>query len=132
MNQLEIRTKRKIMLDTNFLLTLVRNKIHGLEELKEDKPTEFFTLGRVLFEIEVLGKREKKIAREASIVQQILKANNVKVLDSTLEDVDAEMVEKSKEGYIIATNDKFLRQRIRKEGGKTAYIRSMTFVEVDE
>lgn len=85
-----------------------------------------------MFELEALGKREKKIAKELLLVKQIIKVNNIKILDSTTEDVDKELVEKSKEGNIIATNDKNLRERIKKVGGKSIYIRSLNFIETSE
>ncbi|HNV01541.1 MAG TPA: hypothetical protein PKK60_03890 [archaeon] len=121
-----------IILDTNFLLTMVRYKIHGLDEIKTKIKCKFFTMSRVMFELEALGKREKKIAKELLLVKQIIKVNNIKIIDSTTEDVDKELVEKSKEGNIIATNDKNLRERIKKVGGKSIYIRSLNFIETSE
>ena len=123
--------KIKVLLDTNFLLTMVRQKIHGLEEIKEKVPAEFYTLGRVLYEIKGLSKNDKKIQNESRIVEQVLKNNNVKVIDSTMEDVDSELVNLSKE-YVIATNDKFLRKRVKEAGGKTIFIRSMTYIDTGE
>lgn len=123
--------KIKVLLDTNFLLTIVRYKIHGLEEIKQKIPAEFYTLSRVLFELEGLGKSDKKVKKEVAITQQMLKNNSVKVIDSTMENVDAELVKLSKE-YVIATNDKELRRKVREAGGRTIYVRSLTYVEVEE
>lgn len=123
--------KIKILLDTNFLLTIVRHKLHGLEQIKEKLPAEFYTLSRVLYELKGLGKTDKKVKKEAAIVEQMLKNNGVKVLDSKLEDVDKELISLSKE-YVIATNDKELRKRVREAGGKTIYVRSLTYVEVED
>jgi rRNA-processing protein FCF1 len=128
----EIVVKIKILLDTNFLLTTVRHKIYGFEEIKEKIPAEFFTLSRVIHEIKSLGKKEKKIKNEGVIVEQVLKNNNVKILDSTKEDVDSELVEYAKKGYVIATNDKELRRRIREADGKTIYIRSLTYIDIED
>ncbi|MFA5930941.1 MAG: hypothetical protein WC821_01370 [archaeon] len=123
--------KIKVLLDTNFLLTMVRQKIHGLEEIKSKVPAEFYTLSRVIFEIKGLAKTDKKIANEGKIVDQVLANNNVKILDSALEDVDSELVNLSKD-YVIATNDKYLRQRVKKAGGKTIFIRSLTYIDTEE
>lgn len=124
--------KIKVLLDTNFLLTMVRQKIHGLEEISQKFPAEYYTLSRVLYEIKGLARGDKKITNEAKIVEQVLKNNNVKVLDSTAEDVDSEMARLAGEGYVIATNDKFLRQRVKKAGGKTIFIRSLTYIDAEE
>ncbi|MFA6419428.1 MAG: hypothetical protein WCW13_01380 [archaeon] len=123
--------KIKVLLDTNFLLTMVRQKIHGLEEIKEKIPAEFYTLSRVLVELNGLSKQDKKIKNEVRIVEEILQKNNVKTIDSTINDVDSELVTLSKE-YVIATNDKYLRQRVKKEGGKTIFIRSLTYIDTGE
>jgi rRNA-processing protein FCF1 len=80
----------------------------------------------------VLAKNDKKIKKEVAIVEQILKNNKVKTIDSLSEDVDSELVKYSKEGYVIATNDKQLRDRIRNEKGKTIYVRSLTYVDVED
>lgn len=119
------------MLDTNFLLTMVRNKIFGLEQLKEKLPVEFYTLSRVLFELQGLGKNDKKIKKEVGLVNQILKLNNVKIIESEINSVDEEMIKLSKD-YIIATNDKELRQKIHQKQGKTVFIRSLTYIDTSE
>ena len=123
--------KIKILLDTNFLLTMVRNKIFGLEQLKSKLPVEFYTLSRVLIELQGLGKNDKKIKREVELVNKILELNSVKVIDSLMESVDDELVKLSKD-YIIATNDKELRIKVHKRGGKTVFIRSLTYIDTSD
>ncbi len=123
--------KVKILLDTNFLLTLVRYKIFGFEEIKQKVPCEFYTLSRILYELKGLGKGDKKVKKEVSIVEQILKNNAVKVIDSSKENVDEELIELSKD-YVIATNDKELRRKVKEAGGKTIFVRSLTYVDVGE
>ena len=120
----------KILLDTNFLLTMVRHKIQGFEDLKEKGKFEFFVLESVLGEMDALGGKDKKIRNEVRVVKEILKKNNVKVLGTDVPVVDDDLVQRSKE-YVVATNDKALRDKIRALGGKTAYIRSLTYVEID-
>ena len=123
--------KIKILLDTNFLLTMVRYKIHGFEEINQKIPAEYYTLSRVIFEIKGLAKSEKKIRNEGRIVEDVLKNNNVKILESELEDVDSELVNLSKD-YVIATNDKELRRRVKQAGGKTVFIRSLTYIDTGD
>ena len=120
----------KILLDTNFLLTMVRYKIHGFDDFREKGKFSFFVLESVLGEMDSLGKQDKKIKNEARIVKEILKNNNVKTLETDVPIVDDDLVKRSSE-YVIATNDKILRDRVRAAGGKTAYIRSLTYVEMD-
>ncbi len=123
--------KIKIILDTNFLLTMVRNKIFALEQLKGKLPVEFYTLSRVLIELQGLEKNDKKIKKEVGLVNQILKLNSVRVIDSLMESVDNELIKLSKE-YVIATNDKELRRRVHQNGGKTVFIRSLTYIDTSD
>ena len=123
--------RAKVLLDTNFLLTMVRYKIRGLEELQEKGFSDLYTMSGVIGEIEALSKGNKKIKNEAAIVKQILKNNNVRILESTNPNIDADLLEKSAE-YVIATNDKALRDKIKAKGGKTVFIRSLTFIETKE
>lgn len=110
---------------------MVRNKIFGLEQLKEKLPVEFYTLSRVLIELQGLGKNDKKIKREVELVNKILELNSVRVIDSLMESVDDELVKLSKD-YIIATNDKELRIKVHKTGGKTVFIRSLTYIDTSD
>ena len=119
------------MLDTNFLLTMVRHKIHGFEEIKSKLPAKFYVLSRVMWEMEIKSKNDKKIKNETRIVKAILKSNNVTEIDSKLEDVDTELVGLSKK-YVVATNDKELRERIKSFGGRSIYIRSLSFIEIED
>jgi rRNA-processing protein FCF1 len=122
--------KTKVLLDTNFLLTMVRHKIRAIQELRQNLNAELYTLSGVIDEVDVLAGEDKKIAKEAKIIKEIIKKENIIALESKMNKVDDEMVARSNE-YVIATNDKQLRQRVREKGGKTAYIRSLTFVEAD-
>ncbi len=110
---------------------MVRNKIFALEQLKEKLPVEFFTLSRVLFELQGLGKSDKKIKKEVSLVEQIIKINNLKIIESEINSVDDELIKLSKE-YVIATNDKELRRKVHQKGGKTVFIRSLTYIDTSD
>ena len=119
----------KVILDTNFLLTMVRYKIHAINEIKNQIPVDFFVLSGIIDEMQGLSK-EKKIKKEVAIITKILEANKVQGIKSQLPNVDDELVSLSKE-YVIATNDKELRKRIREFGGKTIYIKKLTTVDLE-
>ena len=91
---------------------------------------KIFVLSGTIDELEGLSKN-KKIKNEYAIVSKILANNKVEGIKSQMSKVDDELVEKSKE-YVIATNDKELRQRIKSFGGKSIYIRKLTFVDFSE
>jgi len=110
---------------------MVRYKIHGFEEIRGKIPAEFYVLTRVLWEMDVKAKDDKKIWNEVNIVKKILKNNEVCEINSKMENVDTELMELSKE-YVIATNDKELRERIKSFGGRSIYIRSLSFVDLED
>lgn len=124
-------SKRKILLDTNFLLTTIRYKLHGLSQIKEKIPSDFYVLSGTIDELEGLARNDKKIAKEYKLVQEMLHNNNAIGIKSSTENVDNELVELCKE-YIIATNDKELRNRIKKAGGKSIFIKKLAYVEMGE
>ena len=126
----KIAREIKVILDTNFLLTMVRYKIHGIEEINANMNAKIFVLSGTIDELEGLSKN-KKIKKEYAIVSKILANNKVEGINSQMDKVDDELVEKSKE-YVIATNDKELRQRIKSFGGKSIYIRKLTLVDFSE
>ncbi len=121
----------KIILDTNFLLTMVRYKIHAVQEIKERVNGEIFVLSGTIGELDGLSKGSKKIKNEVAIVREIIKKNNIRVIESKVENVDNELVEKSNE-FVIATNDKKLREKIRQTGGKSVYIKKLAMVDMSE
>jgi len=129
-NNGEFLEKYKVLLDTNFLLTMVRYKIHGLEDIKAKIPVEFYVLSGTIDELEGLAK-DKKIRAEYAIVKKILENNKAEGINSKMTKVDDELVENSKE-YVIATNDKELRKRIKEFGGKSIYIKKLTLVDLSE
>lgn len=119
-----------IMIDTNFFLTMIRYKVYAIEELKKIIQAKFFTTESVINELNVLSKN-KKIMKEFSLIKQLIEKEKIIVLESRNNNVDEEMIEKSQE-YVIATNDKELRKKIKQNGGKTIYIKKMAFVETEE
>ena len=123
--------KVKILLDTNFLLTTIRYKLHGLEEIKKKIPAEFYVLSGTINEMENLSKKDKKIRNEYLLVSKMLQNEKAIGIKSKTENVDKELIELSNE-YIIATNDKELRQKIRENGGKSIFIKKLTTVDLSE
>ena len=121
----------KIILDTNFLLTMVRYKIHGLAGIKENVPAKFFVLSGTIDELVGLSKSNKKIKKEFILVEKMLEVNKVEGIKSQMSSVDDELVKKSDE-FIIATNDKELRKKIKAFGGKSIYVKKLAFVDLSE
>tara|TARA_Y100000310_G_C20635738_1_gene791050 strand:- start:560 stop:910 length:351 start_codon:yes stop_codon:yes gene_type:complete len=108
----------KIVLDTNFLISCLKFKIDFLGELRAD---ELFIVDKTKAELEKLinGKIAKDKQR-AKIVLALIKKKKIKeIVSKPNETVDDTLSRLT--GYIIATQDKELKKRIK---GKKLIIRA--------
>ncbi|MDD5416442.1 MAG: PIN domain-containing protein [Candidatus Aenigmarchaeota archaeon] len=114
----------KVILDTNFLMAVVQFKIDVFFHLSGN---ELYVIEPVVSELESLSQGKSKDATAARIALQLIKTKKLKILKSESK-ADAALVEYSKKGYSIATQDKILRDKIKKANGKSIYIRQKKYV----
>jgi len=102
----------KILLDTSFIIDSIRYKIDIKDNLKDIllEPFELFIIEKTLKELE--KKRLNKL-----ILEMIKDLNIIK---SPLTHVDEAIL--SLEGYLVATQDKELKRRLKAKGIKTISI----------
>ncbi len=105
---------KQVILDTNFILTCIRNKIDFFEEIKF-KGMQILIPKQVIIEIKRINNSKKKLRfrDEASIALKILKKSAFTKIDLKNKYVDQGIVkftEKDKT-VIIATLDKKLQKR---------------------
>jgi|SRR3989344_853495 len=98
----------KILLDTSFIIESIKYKINIEDKLKDLllEPFELFIVENTLKEL------EKKRLKNLSL--KMLKG--LKTLPSITKHVDDEIT--NLEGYIVATNDKELKRRLKEKGIK--------------
>ncbi|MBU3896466.1 MAG: DNA-binding protein [Nanoarchaeota archaeon] len=114
----------KIILDTNFLMAIVQFKIDIFEQLAGNS---LYTIESVINELKGLSKEKSKDGTAAKIALDIIKSKGLKILES--KDVaDLSLIDYSNKGYIIATQDKVLQNKIKSLGGKSIYIRQKKYV----
>ena len=118
----------KAILDTNFLLSIVRLKVRAFEEMANLGIKDFYVLSGSLAELEGLSNN-RTIKMEVNVVKELIEKKEVIILSSTGV-VDDELMSKSKE-FAIATNDSALRKRIKSFGGMSMYIRNRAFIEME-
>jgi rRNA-processing protein FCF1 len=118
----------KALLDTNFLLSIVRLKVRAFEEMRLMKINEFYLLSGSLDELKKLSEN-KKIEKEVNVIKELIKKEGVMIIKSA-GPVDDELVVKSKE-YAIATNDSALRKRIKSFAGTSIYIRNRAYIQLE-
>jgi rRNA-processing protein FCF1 len=114
----------KILLDTNFLIDIVRFKI----DFSELKGNELFVLDSVLEELEEISEKNSKDSVSARIALELVEGKGLKILKSKERQADLSLLEHSKKGYVIATQDVKLKRKLRKVGAKIAYIRQKKYV----
>lgn len=118
---------KKILLDTNFILTALKFNIHLFEEIDRifNEEYQIFILSTSLKELEKLINTSRgELSSRAKLSLQILKQKKVKTLISKGK-VDDTLVKKK--DFIIATQDKELKKRIK---NKILTIRQKSHLEL--
>ena len=112
----------KVILDTNFIVDLCRFRIDLLEihDLVSE-PVELYALNKTISELESVSKKFKH-GRYAKLALELVKGRKIKILDTT-GDVDKNLFELSG-SFLIATNDRKLRQKLKQKGLETIYLRA--------
>ena len=114
----------KIILDTNFLIDCIRFKIDIKSELAGN---ELFIVDSIMPEIKKISDRKTKESNLAKMVLDLIVENKFKLLESKNRDTDESILLYSKEGYVIATQDRILKNKIKKLRGKLMYIRQKKY-----
>jgi rRNA-processing protein FCF1 len=115
----------KIILDTNFLMAVTQFKIDVFTQLRGN---ELYTLDKVVDELVKHSKTKAKKAVAAKVALKLVESKGLKVLVSKENDTDTALLEYSKIGYCIATQDRLLLDQIKKSGSKAIYIRQKKYL----
>jgi len=106
----------KVLLDTNFLIDLFRFKI-SLEELAGYK---LYTIKPVVEELKTIASTNSKESKYAKLALQLVKRIEVIKCEG---DADTSLLKLAGE-FVIATNDRALRKKLKERKTKTIYLRS--------
>ena len=117
---------RRVILDTNFLVAPFQLSLDVFDQLDKEYPTgEFFALESVIQEAKSIEGGKYK-----DLVEKLVETQDIEVLeDSHGRNVDDALVEASNH-YIIATNDKELKERLLENNAEVVIIRSESYLEV--
>lgn len=109
---------KKIILDTNFLLIPAQFKVDIFSEIQRiaDFKYQLFVLDKTLDELNKIIKQQKgRHKAAAKLALALIKNKKVKTIKTSSEKyVDDLLVEYSKKGAIIATQDLGLKNRLKK------------------
>jgi len=116
---------RKIMLDTNFLVAPFQLSIDLFDEIDRIYPVnEVYTLEDAIQEA-----RSIEQGRYKNLVDKLIETQDIEVLETEGEgEVDDLLVEIC-DDFIIATNDRELKERLVKKGAEVLFIRSGSHLE---
>ena len=121
---------RRILLDTNFLIDLIKFKVE-FEKFLEifEEPIELSILSSSIKELEKIASGKGKSSNLAKLALETIKLKKVNVLENE-EEPDKAFLSIADKNTIIATNDSKLRKKLRKLGIKTIYLRGKKRLEV--
>ncbi len=125
------RGKVTVVLDTNMLLVPFQFGVDIIEEIYRLLPeAEIVTIPQVIKELERLkneGNLKERLG--AKVAEQILK--NIKIIQVNEQTpTDTALVSLAEKGAVIATNDKLLKKRIWKAGGRVIFLREKNHLEM--
>lgn len=124
--------KKKIVLDTNFLLVPYQFgiDIFGKIELVMEQPFELVVPSGVVSELEGLSRGRGKEGAAARFALKLLGLNKHTLLESRGNVDDWIVGYATGEGAIVATNDRPLRERLKKRHVKVISLRSRSVLGV--
>jgi len=106
---------KKIIIDTNALMAIAEFKLDLFSALQElDFNYKIFVLEGIVEELrKIIVEQRGKYKRAATLALAIISAKEIAKLPSK-GDVDDALVEYSKKGYLILTQDQGLKRRLQK------------------
>ena len=107
------------------MIDCIRFKIDLKSELRGN---ELFVLDSIVFEIERVMKRGTKESKLAKLALDFINKNKIKVLKSKEKNTDKSLILYSKKGYVIATHDRVLKNKLKKLGTKLIYVRQKKYL----
>jgi rRNA-processing protein FCF1 len=122
----------KVVLDTNMLLAIGELKIDVFSGIEEEiGKTEFFVPEEVIQELKKLKEENKTKKKNAVIAEKLIEKKCIILNKGENKNADEKMMELAGKGFIIATNDKELRKKIKNNGFKTAFVRQKKVIVVE-
>ena len=122
---------KTVALDSNMLVSSVKFKIDVFEELRKMLgKVEFVIPSQVAGELKKIAEENKKNAKVVEVAKMLMKKNCVETKEVDAEDADSALLKMADSAY-IASNDRELRKRIKRVGGKIVYLRKKKILEID-
>jgi len=120
----------KVLMDANFLLIPGKFKVDVFEEIKVFGNPEFFTLDKVVKEIEKIAKEGGRDSKHAHMALFFIDSKGVNVVKSKpRKRTDDELLRIAKEGdFIVCTQDRELIKKLRKKSVEVISLRQRKYL----
>lgn len=124
----------KIILDTNMLMAIGQFNVDIFSEIERicNFKYELCILDRQTKELEEIRKKRGKDSRAAKLATDLIKNKKVKIIKTISEkDVDSQILEfAQKNNYIVATQDKELKNRLKRKNLQVIFLRQKKYLEL--
>jgi rRNA-processing protein FCF1 len=125
-----METSYRVVLDTNFMLIPFQFGVDIKAELDRilDFNYKLCTTDSVLRELESISKEKSKNGRDARVSLEMAKDLNIIPANG---DVDDALLMLASKDTIICTNDKILKDKIKRKGAPLIYLRQKKYLVID-
>lgn len=126
---------KKIIIDTNFLLIPAELKVDIFAEIKRVIPQnhDLYILDATINELEKIKAEQKRKTREyATIALSLIKQKHLKIIPTfNNHNVDDKIVSIVDKNYIVATQDKGLKKRIKSKGVSVIILKQKKYLDLE-
>jgi len=121
---------KTIIVDTNMLMVPFQFKVDIFEEFDRliDEKYELVTLDNIIKELEKLSKGRTKDSFAAKLGLKLVKAKDIKVIKTKQESADKSLLDLADKDTIIATNDKTLIRKLKKDKRKILRLKQKKYL----
>ncbi|MEK6821187.1 MAG: PIN domain-containing protein [archaeon] len=119
-----------IALDTNILLDITRLKLQVIDQLLELAGSLPLVIPiQVKHELQALSLERDKTGTAARVALDVLSQNHIKVVPAEGATGDDALHELAQKGYIVATNDRLLKQTLKKAPQRVIVVRQSKYLD---
>ena len=128
-----LNLRNPIIFDTNFLFTTFEFKLDIILELQRVVGGNFnlFIYEGTIEELISVERKGDKNKKFLPLISKMLKLYNFKVISSTQDYIDSQILENLDKRILVATNDKELRKLIWAGGYKVIYMRQKRYLQIN-
>ncbi len=127
-----LKFKNPIILDTNFLFITFEFRLDLIGDITRIIGAEFnlFIYEGTIDELKSIEKKKTKNKKFLPLIMTMLHRYNIKIIRSNEKYIDDQILSNLNKNIIIATNDKELKLKIWKGGGRVLYMRQKSYLEI--